>query len=456
MPSVSSLGVGTGIDLSSLLSKLVAAESVPITQLNTRQTSFKNQLSAIGRIQSAVETFASAAQDIATEAGFKGFSATVADEEYASASATGYAAPGSFSLRVEQLAQANKLLSSTAPSVSAGTLTLELGDISGGSFVAKSGTSPVTINFTGSTIEELRAAINDADIGISATIINGAGGKQLMLTSDETGVENTIRLTGSGGLVDLTYDPISPSVAFTEKSVAQDAEAYVEGVLVTSSTNTLSEAMTGVTLTLKKAHDPLQPTDATTLTIGNDNAGMIERIQAFVTAWNDLNSLSKELTKYDTTTQSGSVLTGDGTVSTVNNKLREVLFSSPSGISTAYPTLADLGISLQSDGSLLLDEDQFSEALAANLSGVSSTVTAFGSAFQSAAEALVDLEGTITIRQASLDTLIDNLETRREELQRRVNAVEARYSKQFTALDKLMSQLQTQSAYLTQQLASLG
>ncbi len=456
MPSVSSLGVGTGIDLSSLLSKLVAAESAPITLLDARQTSFKNQLSAMGRIQSAVQTLADAAEAIATESGFKGFSASVADSDYASASATGYAAPGTFSLRVEQLAQANKLLSSVAPSVSAGTLTLELGDISGGSFVAKSGSSPVVVNFTGSTIEELRAAINDADAGVTATIINGASGKQLLLTSDETGVENTLRITGGGGLSGLTYDPIAPSAAFTEKSAAQNAEALLDGVLVSSSSNTLSEVMTGVSLTLTKAHDPLDTNDATTLTIGSDADGMSERVQAFVTAWNDLNTLSKSLTKYDTTTQTGSVLTGDGTVSSVNNKLREVLFSSPSGISTAFPTLADLGISLQADGSLELDESEFATAIATNLSGVSATVTGFAAAFQTTAEALLDTEGTISVRQASLDTLIDNLDTRREELERRVAAIEARYSKQFTALDKLMSQLQVQSTYLTQQLASLG
>lgn len=457
MANISSLGVGTGIDLNSLLTKLISAESAPITQLNTKQASYKSQLSAFGRIQSAVEKLATAAEKIGTAANFKGYSATVADTTYASATATSYAAAGSFSLRVDQLAQANKLLSGANPSVAAGTLQIELGDISGGSFVAKSGSSPVTINFTGSTLEELRTAINDASAGVTASIINGAGGsKQLMLSSNETGAANAIRLTGGTGLSGFTYDPLSPSAAFTQKTAAQDAMAQIEGVLVTSATNTLTEAMTGVSITVKKAHDPLVLTDATTIDIGNDTEGMTTKVKDFVTAWNDLNTLTKELTKFDTANNKASVLTSDGTVSSVNNQLRSILFSAPAGASTEYPNMGLLGVSLQPDGSLALDSTKLSTAIATNLTAVTATVTAFGSAFKTAAQAMNTTDGTVSNRESALNTIIKNMDTRRDELQRRVDSVEKRYRAQFTALDKLMGQMQTQSSYLTQQLARLG
>jgi flagellar hook-associated protein 2 len=454
--SVSSLGVGTGVDLNSILTKLVAVESIPLNQLTTKQNSYRSQLSAFGRIQSAVEKLATASKTIATESSFKGYQATVRDTDYATATATSYAAPGSFSLRVNQLAQANKLLSGANPTVAAGSLTIELGDVSGGSFVSKSGTTPVTINFTGSTIEDLRIAINDAQAGVKATIVNGTGGKQLMLTSDETGKTNSIKLTGTSGLSAFSYRSVPAGTAFTEKAAAQDSSAEVDGILVGSSTNTINDALTGVSVTLKKAHDPLDATDMTTLDIGNDTAGMTTKVKDFVTAWNELNTVSKDLTKYDAANKTASTLTGDGSVSTVNRQLRSLLSSPPSGVSATYPTLASLGVSLQSDGSLKLDETALSTAITTNLSAVSTTITAFGAAFQSTTEAMNATGGVISNREDSLNTIIKNLDTRKEEMQRRIDAVQARYQKQFTALDKLMSQMQTQSTYLTQQLAKLG
>jgi flagellar hook-associated protein 2 len=451
--AISSAGIGTGLDVASIISKLVAVESQPITLLNTRQQAYKDQLSAYGRILSAASSLQTAAGKLDSTADFQGYTATVADTDYASATASSYAAAGSYALRVEQLAQANKLLSTADPAVAAGTLTIELGDISSGSFVAKSGTSPIAINFTGSTLEELRSAINSASAGVSATIVNGSGGKQLVLTSSVTGAENTIRLTGATGLSGFTYDPITPSAAFTEKAAAQDAEAYIDGVLVTSSTNTLAEAMTGVSITLKKVHDPLE---ATTLTIGSDTAGMTTRAKDFVKSWNDLNTLFKSLTKYDPTASKASTLSGDRTVSGMEAQLRSVLFSSPGSASATYPRLSDLGITLETDGSLKLDETKFGTALSSNLTDATATMTAFGAAFKTLADNLVGTDGAITSKTTSLNSTIKSMDTRREVLQRQVDAIEKRYRAQFTALDAMMGRMQTQSSYLSQQLSRLG
>lgn len=454
--TISSAGVGSGLDVASIVSKLVAVESQPITLLNTRQQAYKDQLSAYGRILSAASSMQTAAGKLDSTTDFQGYTATVANTDYASATATSFATAGSYSLRVEQLAQANKLQSSVAPAVAAGTLTIELGDITGGSFVAKSGSSPVAINFTGTTLEDLRSAINTAGAGVSATIVNGSGGKQLVLTSSATGKENTIKLTGASGLSGFTYDPITPSAAFTNKAAAQDAKAYVDGVLVTSSTNTLSEAMTGVSITLKKAHDPLLPTETTTLTVGADTAGMTTRAKDFVKSWNDLNTLFKSLTKYDTANKKASTLSGDRTVSSMEQQLRNVLFSAPGGASSTYPRLSNLGITLEADGSLKLDETKFGTALSANLTDASATMTAFGAAFKTLADNLVGTDGAITSKTTSLNTTIKSMDSRRDALQLQVDAIQKRYQAQFTALDAMMGRMQTQSTYLSQQLSRLA
>lgn len=453
--TITSAGIGTGLDVESIITKLIAVESIPITQLNTKQQSYKDQLSAYGRILSSFSSMQTAAGKLDSTTDFQGYSASVANTDYATATATSYAASGSYALRVDQLAQANKLQSTVDPSVAAGTLTIEIGDISGGSFVAKSGTSPVAINFTGSTLEELRSDINAAGAGITATIINGSAGKQLILSSNETGKENTIKLTGASGLSGFTYDPITPSAAFTEKATAQDAKAYIDGVLVTGSSNTLSEALTGVTITLKKAHDPLLPADATTLTVGPDTDGMTSRANDFVKSWNDLNTLLKSLTSYDVTTKKAAALTGDQTVSGMQQQLRNVLFSSPAGASSTYPRLSDLGITLEADGSLKLDSAKLGSALSANLADASATMVAFGSAFKSLTDNLLGTDGAITTKTTSLNTTISSMDDRRDALQLQVDAIEKRYRAQFTALDALMGRLQSQSSYLSQQLSRL-
>lgn len=454
--AISSAGVGSGLDVESLIAKLVAVERQPITALSTRQQSYKDQLSAYGKLLSAATSLQTATAAIDTASDFKGYAATVADTDYASATASSSAASGTFSLNVAKLAKANKLQSSGDPVISAGTIDIEIGDISTPPFVRKSGTSKVTVNFTGSTLAELRTAINDADAGVTASIVAGADGKKyLILTSNETGVDSTIKLSGAtGGLTTLNYDPEAPGAAFTQIDAAQNAEAYIDGLKVSGTSNTITDAITGVNVTLKKTHALL--TDTTTVTVGPDTAGMQTKAENLIKAWNDFNSLVKSLTKYDATTKKGSTLTGDSTVVSMANRLRDTLFSSPTGVSTAYPRLSDLGITLQTDGSLKLDSSKFGTAVSANLSAVTDTMTAFGAAFKTLADSYVNSTGVISTKTSSLTTSISAFDKRIAALELQVTAIEKRYRAQYSALDALMGRLQTQSTYLSQQLSRLS
>lgn len=453
--AISSAGVGSGLDVETIITKLMAVERQPITAIETRQQSYKDQLSAYGKLLSAATAIQTAAGAFDTPLDFKGYSATVADTDYASATASSSAASGTFSLNVAQLAKANKLQSIGDPVISAGTINIEIGDISTPPFVPKSGTSPVTITFTGSTLAELRTAINDADAGVTASIVAGADGKQyLVLTSDETGVDSTIKLSGAtGGLTTLNHDPLGVT-SFTEIDPAQNSKAYLDGIEISGTSNTIEDAITGVDITLKKTHALL--TDTTTVTVGPDTEGMKTKAQSFVTAWNSFNTLVKSLTKYDATTGTASTLTGDSTVTSMANRLRDTLFSSPSGVSTTYPYLSDLGITLQTDGSLSLDSTKFSSAVSANLTAVSGTMTAFGAAFKTLTDSYVNSTGVIKTKTSSLTSTISLFDKRITALELQLTAIEKRYRAQYTALDALMGQLQTQSTYLSQQLANLS
>lgn len=434
--AISSAGVGTGIDAESIIAKLVAIERQPITQIDTRKKGVNEQISAYGRILSAVESLRTAAGKIDSSYDFQSYAATVADTEYASATASSLASAGSFSLYVQQLAQAHKLKSVAAPDVSAGgTLDITIGGAP----------TPVTITIApGATLADLRSAINAADAGVTATIVNGSGGEQLVLTSAETGLANAITLGGS----------LTAALSFSNVTTAQDAIAKIDGISVTGSSNTLEDAVTGVSITLKKAH--ALPTDTTTVTVAADTETMTSQIESFVKAWNDLNGLFKSLTKYDAANKKASTLTGDQTIRGIENQLRNTLFSSPGGVGSAFPQLSSLGITLSSDGALALDKEKLGNSLTTNFADAVSTVTAFGGSFKTLTDSFVAASGSLTTRTTSLNATLALLEDRKEALEVRVSAIEKRYRAQFTALDALVGNLQTQSSYLSQQIARLA
>lgn len=450
--AISSAGVGSGIDAESIITKLVALERQPITRIDTKLKSTNDQISAYGRILSAVEKLRTAAGQLDSSYDFQAYSASVADDEYATASASSLAGTGSYTLRVDQLAQANKLQSAVIGSVSAGNLTISLGTL-GGSY-----TPTASITFTGSTLEDLRSAINAADAGVTASIINGDSGQRLVLTSKDTGAASTIKLEGTGGLDGtFDYDPDNTTgSSFTQLTAAQNAIAKIDAVTVTSASNTLDDAISGVSITLTKAHNPLVLTESTTLTVSPDSETMTGYAEDLVTAWNELNSLFKSLTAYDTANKKAATLTGDQTIRSIETQLRNTLFSSPAGASSAYPRLSDLGITLGQDGKLTLDSSKFSEALEDGFADVSSTITAFGADFKTLTDNFVATTGPLESKTDALDAMLELLNDRRAALELQVTAVEKRYRAQFTALDALVGSLQTQSAYLSQQLSRLA
>jgi flagellar hook-associated protein 2 len=460
--TVTSLGVGSGLDLATLLTQLMTAESIPLTTLQTRQASYETKISAFGTVSSLLSTLQSAASDMETDTlesasdKYSTLTATVGDTTVASATASTGATAGSYSLTVSQLATAQKLTSdavtssTTSVTSAAATLSLSLGTLASDGTYTASSTTSIDLS-AGATLEDMRDAINDADAGVTASIISGTDGAHLVLTSGNTGTDNVISISGLDG---FTYDPSGTSTSsLTQTTAAQDAELTIDGISVTSTSNTVSTALDGVTITLTGT-----TSSATTLTVSSDSTDKItSALESFVSAYNSAYSQMRTYAAYDSDTETAGALQGNSTLRTVMSQLRGLITTTTSGSSSsAYQLLANIGVTIQDDGSLEIDSDTLNAAITADSSTVANLVANIGSAFDSAIENMTGTSGSITVATDSLNSTVDDLTDQEEALQRRLDTIEARYRSQFTALDTLISSLNGTSSYISSFLDSLS
>ncbi|MES1928660.1 flagellar hook-associated 2-like protein [Salinisphaera dokdonensis CL-ES53] len=465
MAVTSSLGIGSGLDLSSLLDGLKSAEQQRLVPLQTRASSYNTKLSAYGTLQSTLSSFQSAAETLGDPALFQGVK-TSSDSESFTASAGSDAAPGSYSLEVGQLARRQSLVSdgqvSTDDTIgSGGKITLSLGDGAGNS----SASVDIELAAGDSSLSGIRDAINAADIGISASIVNDGSDTpyRLVLSSDATGTDSQISVSvaesnddGSTPLGDLlAYDSDAASGAMQQSVAARNAKLSVNGIAISSQSNTVEEAIQGVTLTLTG-----ETTEPQTLTASRDTGTVKSALQKFVSAYNRVNTLSDNLTAFDSESNSQGVLLGDSTARTAEARVRSALNTPIAG--GAFSGLAEIGISLQRDGTMEIDEEALDDALANNLAGVSQLLAGSGETdglsqvLVSTLETVAGDEGLLQSASDGVRTRIDGLSDRMEREQESIDATIARYQKQFVQLDSIMAQLNSTSNYLTQQFESLS
>ena len=477
MATISSLGVGSGLDLSSLLTNLMTAEKQPLLALQKKETSVQARISALGTLKGALSALQTGAQGLIPSTGqsatakFSTFSAAVADNTIASATASTGAVKGTYPLEVTALAQAQRLTSPastdaagtaalTATLATGGTLKIELGALTGTagsfSFAADSARELNVTIAAGSTLDQVRDAINAAatDSRVSATIINGDGGKQLVLTSGKSGTANVMKLSGMAG---LDYNPAGAGTDTLSQAsgnggqAASDAVFKLNGISVTRSTNTVTDVLDGVTLNLLKANVGTP----TTLTINQDTtAALTASLNTFIKSYNDAASSMKNLGFYDAATKKAGSLQGDSTLRGAQSQIRNLSLTKAGGTSV-YQTLSDIGVSLQTDGTLKLDTTKLNKAATADFAGVANLVTTIGSTYKTGLESLVGTAGNITAATASATRMIKELDTRQSAFEARLTQIEARYRKQFSALDTLVSGINSTSSYLAQQLANL-
>ncbi len=467
--AISSPGLGSNLDVNSIVSQLMALEQKPLTALAKREAGFQAKISALGSLQGAASALQSAAASLVPASGvtavqkFSLFKASVGDQTIASAAASSSAVAGTYTLEVTQLAKQHSIVSATGAASpfsgaggtlpAGGTLTISL-DTLGGSSPHK--TASVSIA-DGSSAENLRDAINNASAGVTAVVINGTAGKQLVLTSETAGSNQFVKLSGIAG---LAYDPNAIPAPltdpFAQTQAAQGSAFKLNGIAVTATTNSVTTAIDGVTLNLLKGPEAPAVSLTTTLTVSRDNASLTTGLNALVKAFNEFQTTAASLGSYDATTKKAGTLNGDSTLRTAQANVRTALGSVPSTLASAtLQRLSDIGVTQQKDGKLAVDSSKLSAAVSSDLTGVANLVAAYGKAFKEATDGLVGTGGLIAARHEGLGASIKNLGKQSEVISARLTQIEARYRRQFTALDTLMSGMTKTSTFLEQQLANL-
>ncbi|MDL2284135.1 flagellar filament capping protein FliD [Oxalobacter sp. OttesenSCG-928-P03] len=379
--AISSLGVGSGLDLEGIIESLMAVEQRPVQLLAKKESSYNTKLSAYSQVKSAVSTFSSMMGSLSSMSTYQNTNASVADADIATVSANTKAASSSYSLFVKQLAQAQKLAATGVEkaneAIGGGTITIEFGKITGGDYDETTGKytgAAFEANDKGaksidiaadSTLEDIRDAINKAGAGVTASIVNDGSDKpyRLVLTNSETGEEQSMKITVSDDADDalktlLNHDPAADDGQALQQTVkAQNAVFTLDGIEITKPKNTISDAITGVTLTLLAESEK-----ATTVKVEQDTSVAKTAVENFVSAYNNLVNSLKSMTNYDAETQQASVLTGDSAVRSIQTQLKSV-FSQVLGGEAGYRMLSDVGITLNKEGVLEIDSTKLSEAM---------------------------------------------------------------------------------------------
>jgi len=450
---------GSVIDVSSLVSQLVSATRAPKDAVISKQTqAVTTQISALGKLKSALSTFQDSLSAIDTPTAFNAEVANTSNNAVFTAQAGDNAVLGSYSISVTQLAQAQQLVSKPftgdgSATVGTGTLQVSLG---GASF-------SVNVDSTHNTVAAIASAINSAagNPGVTATVITGTDGAHLVLSSSQTGATNTISVTetdGGTGLAALTYGT-GNTTNYTENSQAKDALFSVSGIPHTSSSNTVTDAISGVTLTLTGTTAPgTGPGSSALLSIASDTSTITKNIQGFVDGYNALVKALQPLGNYDQTTNTAGPMLGDPVLTGIQNEIRQALHGVVNTGSSIYNSLASVGITTQSDGSLKLDAFKLQTALATAPTAVSSL---FSSANGVAATLNTRITnelgsgGVIDTRSKTLVRQENALTDQTNQLNDQMTQLSASLTQQYAQLNTLLSSLQTTSAYLTQQFAAL-
>lgn len=394
---ISAPGVGSNLDVNGIVSQLMAVERQPLTLLAQRESSYQAKLSAYGTLKGALSAFQTAMQGLADGTKFQAATAKAADASILTATAGGNAVPGSYSVEVQQLAQQQKVHSGgfadASSAVGSGTLTIQYGTYDSGAnaFTLNSAKSAqtITIDPSSNTLSGVRDAINAANIGISATIINDGTSDRLVVTGKDTGAANGFRIIASdddgtdldaAGLSQIAFDPIAAAGSgknLTQVQAAQDAKLQVDGIAISKSSNTITDAIEGVTLNLLKTNTG----SPTMLDVARDSAGVKASVEAFVKSFNSVNQTLTSLSAYNAATGQGAILQGDSATMSIQSWIRSTLSASVSGIpgsADSITSLSQIGVAFQKDGSLALDSAKLQTALDNNFDDIASLFSVRG------------------------------------------------------------------------------
>jgi flagellar capping protein FliD len=398
MPSIESLGLGSGVLTTELVENIINAErEAADIRLSSKTELVEAKITAYGEIQSLMSGIDTAVNLLASPSLAQSTTASSSNDTILTASASSLADPGTYSVEVLNTAQSHTLATSTYESfdeiVGTGELVFtfgenqydEDGNLTGQTANAEVASFTVNIDDSNRTLSGIRDAINNEDAGVTASIINDGSGYRLLMTSDQTGEEyamNVQALDSSGteltnGLAALAFNSSQNSNSSIEQTNAgQDAQLKVNGLTITRDSNQVDEVIKGVTLNLNSADIGT----SVTVTVAPDTEQLAENIQSFVDAYNEFKQFTDELTKYDATNEQAGLLLGDSTIRSIQYQVRSLISQPITGLSGAYRSLTELGVNSDQFNNYLLDFDQaaFTKAINDDRQAVASILAKSG------------------------------------------------------------------------------
>ena len=427
------------LDVNTLVSALVTgATAAQSSTIAIAQQSDNTQLSALGTLQSSMTNLQSSLAGLSDGSIFTQLGATMSGTGITATTTTG-AAAGSYSVSVQQIATANQISSKAyAANATLGTGSLTIGV----------GSTNMTLTLTSSnnTLAGVASAINSAsnNPGVTASVVTGTDGQHLVLTSTQTGAANTVTVSGGAGV-----DTGMATANFTQVTAGQDAKLTISGTAVDSASNNVTTALSGVTLSLTSA----SVGTTQTLSVATNTSSIVTAIGNFATAYNSWISTVKSLTSYDSTSHAAGPLLGDAMTNSAVNGISSIMASGVVVGGTTY-SLAQLGVNLNDDGTVTFSSSTLQSTLAATPSMVSNTfngtngigeqLTAFISSYTTA------VTGQFAQRQSTLQADLTTQQTALTNLSAYQATLTSQYQAEFTQLNTIMSQTQSNTTYLNQ------
>lgn len=461
MASITSLGAGSGIFSNDLVDQLVNAERAPAKQrLDREQSQAQAKISAYGSLRSAVEALREPMEKLSSADGLQAFTSSSSNEGVVTVSVDPTkASRGSYSLNVTQLAQAQSLASDVFAdrdtiTIGTGTLALNVGGVA----------TDITVDASNNTLEGLAASINEANAGVSAGIVDTGSGFRLVLSSEETGVENAIQISvadadgnsaDGAGLSQFVFDGTTSNME--ETVAAKDAMMDINGIQISRPSNTVEGVIDGVSFDVKSV-------GTSTVKVEQDSEAVAARVQEFVDKFNGLQDVIKKFSGFNEAAGQGGILNGDSTVRGIQNELRRMLTTIPEGLEDSpIRMLADVGIKTDATtGKLEFDQAKFTEQLEANPDAMTA-LFADKDGVEGIAERTVSTvtdflasDGALATRTEGLNNALRDIEDERDRLDLRIASYEERLIRQFSAADSLIAQIQSSGNFVSQQLAALA
>ncbi len=460
MASISFGGLGNGIDFGQVVDQLVKVQHLPIDALTKKKTTLQSKLTEYGSLTDKLLALQAAGDSLRLTTAFDRSSTTVSDPTALTASASSTTTPGSYFIRVTQLAQSHQIANKGATAVASSTTDIVSGSSATFTFSVGTGTNQtVTLSAT-ATLEDLQTGINDLGAGVTASIVN-AGSEttpayRVILTATASGASNGVTIVADGTTLDFTNGGGTGGVDTLQ--AAQDAIAIVgdptlNPVTLQRSSNAITDAIPGVTLSLTKTTG----TGSVSVSVTRDNGAVKDNIKNFLKAYNDIVAFVNNDTAYDVTTKTGAILHDETSVKGLVAQIRQAL-SAPIGGLTTYSSGGEIGFRTNRDGTITLDDAKLDSVLSTNYSAVKSlfinqpTVAGIAQRVSQAIDAMnTAVSGSLTGRKNSLTGQINNLTDQISRKETAVSAYEERLKIQYSKLDSLLRQLQGQTNFLNAQ-----